>query len=92
MTDPSLGTVVTYLPDDYTIITVDGVTYYHYGNYYLQCCPGGYVVVPPPKVAPKVTDTVAKAVPTAPPDTTIKPIVKEQPAAVKPVTPPPAVK
>ena len=54
-----IGSVVSYLPDGYTVFTVDGVTYYHCGNVYLQGCPGGYIVVAPPSASPNSQPTPA---------------------------------
>jgi len=51
---PPVGTTVTYVPDRHRTIIVGGITYYEYDNVYYRSCPGGYVVVPEPVVAPNV--------------------------------------
>jgi hypothetical protein len=44
----SVGTFMTYLPDDYTTVYVDGIPYYYcYGSYFAPYS-NGYMVVPAP--------------------------------------------
>ncbi len=44
----SIGTYVTYLPDDYATVYVDGTPYYYCDGSYFTLSSNGYVVVPTP--------------------------------------------
>lgn len=45
----SVGTFFTYLPDDYTIVYVDGTPYYYCDGSYFTTNSVGYVIVPTPE-------------------------------------------
>jgi len=52
------GTYVTYLPDGYSEVIVDGNNYYYAGGFYLAPYSAGYVVVPEPQ--PAAVETTQK--------------------------------
>jgi|GEM_PF-1022763 hypothetical protein len=47
----SIGTYVTYIPDDYTTVYVDGTPYYYCDGSYFSPYSNGYIVVPTPEPA-----------------------------------------
>jgi hypothetical protein len=55
---PGIGTFVTYLPDVYETVIINGHTYYFAGGYYFRPYSSGYVIVPEPvSVAPATVQT-----------------------------------
>lgn len=58
----AVGALLDSLPPRYDTVVVSGVPYYYYGNTYYRPYPyGGYVVVPPPVMAPVVVAEQAPA-------------------------------
>jgi hypothetical protein len=49
VTAPSIGAVVSYMPEGYTTFVINGIRYYSCDGYYFRSCPSGYVVVPAPQ-------------------------------------------
>jgi hypothetical protein len=45
----SVGVYLTYLPDDYTIVNIDGTPYYYCDGSYFASYANGYLVVPAPE-------------------------------------------
>jgi hypothetical protein len=52
---PCIGTYVTYLPDVYETVIINGKTYYFAGGYYFSPYSRGYVIVPEPVSAAPAT-------------------------------------
>lgn len=79
---PCIGTFVTYLPDDYTTVIVNGTPYYYAGGYYFTPYSRGYVIVPEPVPAASTTSQAKGAEATAQPSSSSG--ADQQPVAAQP--------